>query len=93
MVFKLDEYYIKIHKCDSGYDYSIYDYDYELIDGGVYENLEYKIYDVLKDIIIDNRLFIDNKDIKIVDYKEFDEIIEEKEMLKFNILSIRNSTT
>lgn len=35
--------YILMHECDEGYDYSILDEQYHLLDGGVYDNLDITI--------------------------------------------------
>lgn len=45
--------FIAIQTCDDGYDYSIYDTDYQLLDGGVYDNPDISIEDVLDDILED----------------------------------------
>lgn len=37
-VFKISDRYIEMHQTDGGYDYSIYDQEYHLLDGGMYES-------------------------------------------------------
>lgn len=49
----IPEGYVCIQKCDEGYDYSIYTKEYELKDGGVYDNPDISIIEALKDILSD----------------------------------------
>lgn len=37
-VFQIADRYIEMHQSDGGYDYSIYDAEYKLLDGGLYES-------------------------------------------------------
>lgn len=45
--------YILMHECDEGYDYSILDEQYHLLDGGVYDNLDITIQRAMNMIIAD----------------------------------------
>lgn len=47
------ECYIGIQTCTEGYDYSIFDVDYNLLDGGVYDDLNISINEALKNILED----------------------------------------
>ena len=48
--YKLGDRYISIQRTDEGFDYSIYDEGYHLLDGGVLEDLDISIGEVLKQI-------------------------------------------
>ncbi len=48
--YKLGDRYISIQKTEGGYDYSIFDAGYGLLDGGVYDNEDISIQDVLRTI-------------------------------------------
>ena len=48
--YKLGDRYISIQRTDEGFDYSIYDETYHLLDGGVLENPDISIGEVLKQI-------------------------------------------
>ena len=48
--YKLGDRYISIHRTDEGFDYSIYDETYHLLDGGVLEDPDITIGEVLKQI-------------------------------------------
>ena len=48
--YKLGDRYISIQRTDEGYDYSIFDEDYHLLDGGVYDNPDMSIGEVLQEI-------------------------------------------
>lgn len=37
-VFRIADRYIEMHQTDGGYDYSVYDAEYKLLDGGLYES-------------------------------------------------------
>lgn len=45
--------YFSIQTCEEGYDYSIYDKDYKLLDGGIYDNPDISIHQALHEIITD----------------------------------------
>ncbi len=47
--------YISIHEVDDGYDYTIYDWNYKELDGGVYDNPDISIREALNEIITDLR--------------------------------------
>ena len=49
--FKLGDRYISIQRTDGGYDYSIFDEGYRLLDGGVYDNPDAGMGAVLQEII------------------------------------------
>ena len=40
MAFSVKDKFVSIQTCTDGYDYSVFDADYKLIDGGVYDNLD-----------------------------------------------------
>ena len=48
--YKLGNRYISIQKTKEGYDYSIYDEGYRLLDGGVYDNPDVSIGEVMQEI-------------------------------------------
>lgn len=50
---KVADRYISIQECDDGWDYSIYDTGYRLLDGGVYDDPELSIREVFDDIFED----------------------------------------
>lgn len=58
-----------IQTCEEGYDYSIFDAEYKLLDGGMYDNPDISIHAALKDILED--LGISEQDeLVTVDYEE-----------------------
>lgn len=66
--------YIGIQRCDEGYDYSIYDDIYGLVDGGVYDNPDVSIYSVFKNIKED--YCRDTYSFKKVDYEQLMDNVE-----------------
>ncbi len=55
LAFQIADRFISIQEVDGGYDYSIMGADYKEIDGGVYDNPDVSIREVLDDILTDLR--------------------------------------
>ena len=72
MAFAINDKYVSIQCCAGGYDYSIYNADYSLIDGGVYDNPDISIHAAIKDILEDMGVKATDKRIP-VDYEELTE--------------------
>lgn len=53
LAFAIADRYVSIQICEDGYDYSIFDENYRLLDGGVYDNPEISIKAALHDIVED----------------------------------------
>lgn len=53
MAIRIADRIISIHEVDAGYDYSIMDCEYREIDGGIYDDPEADIEEVLNDIVED----------------------------------------
>lgn len=53
MAVAIADLYVSIQTCEEGYDYSIYDKNYKLLDGGVYDNPDISIHQALHEIITD----------------------------------------
>ena len=78
--------FIYIQVCDDGFDYSIYDETYRLLDGGMYDNLEKSITDTLKeileDLILNERIcgkVSRNSAVSLLNSEEFRESVAETE--------------
>ena len=89
MAFSIDDKFVSIQTCEDGYDYSIYDANYKLLDGGVYDNPDISIYAALKDILED--IGVTERDERIpVDYEELiekGEAVEKAEIAARHIVS------
>ena len=83
MAFSIKDKYVSIQTCTGGYDYSVFDADYRLIDGGVYDNPDISIYAALKDVLEDFGLSEQDKRI-LVDYEELMEKTEAVEREQLN---------
>ena len=83
MAFFIKDKYVSIQTCTEGYDYSVFDADYKLIDGGVYDNPDISIHAVLKDILEEFGLSEQDKRIP-VDYEELMEKTEAVEREQLN---------
>ena len=83
MAFSIKDKYVSIQTCTEGYDYSVFDADYRLIDGGVYDNPDISIYAALKDVLEDFGLSEQDKRIP-VDYEELMEKTEAVEREQLN---------
>jgi ribosomal protein S17E len=53
LAVKVGDFYVSIHESDEGLDYSIFDADYHLIDGGVTDDPNISIHEALKQVIED----------------------------------------
>ena len=51
MAFSIKDKFVSIQTCTEGYDYSVFDADYKLVDGGVYDNPDISIHAALKDVL------------------------------------------
>ena len=69
MAFSIKDKFVSIQTCTEGYDYSVFDTDYKLIDGGVYDNPNISIHAALKDVLEDFGLSEQDERIP-VDYEE-----------------------
>lgn len=83
MAFSIKDKFVSIQTCTEGYDYSVFDADYKLIDGGVYDNPDISIYAALKDVLEDFGLSEQDKRIP-VDYEELMEKTEAVEREQLN---------
>ena len=53
MAYEVGERYFAIQRTEEGYDYSFYDEDFRLMDGGVYENDEISIEEAAEELLED----------------------------------------
>ncbi len=83
MAFSIKDKFVSIQTCSEGYDYSVFDTDYKLIDGGVYDNPDISIHAALKDVLEDFGLSEQDKRIP-VDYEELMEKTEAVEREHLN---------
>ncbi len=86
IAYEVENRYVGIQVCDDGYDYSIYDENYTLLDGGVYDNPDV-CFRVATFDILDNML----EDVKLcgsvsresyfmrIDYEELMEKVQKRE--------------
>ena len=72
MAFAINDKFVSIQCCEGGYDYSIYNADYSLFDGGIYDNPDISIHAALKDILEDMGVKATDKRIPM-DYEELTE--------------------
>lgn len=80
--------YISIQTCTDGYDYSIYDEGYRLLDGGIYDNPDISIREALHEIITDVKetmldsqagAYFQEDEAAAIDYDELQEKVELRE--------------
>lgn len=85
MAFSIKDKYVSIQTCTEGYDYSVFDADYKLIDGGVYDNPDISIHAALKDILEEFGLSEQDKRIPV----NYEELMEKTEAVECEQLSER----
>lgn len=81
VAYAFGEMFLSIQECDEGYDYSIYDKEYKLLDGGIYENQTCTIWEAAKDILDEDK-GKDLGDVQFVDYEELEEKTERKNRIQ-----------
>lgn len=88
LAFSAGDRFVSIQICDDGYDYSIFNADYTLFDGGVYDDTEISIHAALKEVLEDIGVK-DQKELVPVDYDELMEKTEaaEQAQIHANIVS------
>lgn len=69
LAYQMGDFYFSIQTVDDGYDYSIYDKDYNLLDGGVYDDPDISIFKAM-DRILEDEPAIDFSIAQTVDYEE-----------------------
>ena len=85
MAFSIKDKFVSIQTCTEGYDYSVFDTDYKLIDGGVYDNPDISIHAALKDVLEDFGLSEQDKRIPV----DYEELMEKTEAVERERLSER----
>jgi len=85
MAFSIKDKFVSIQTCMEGYDYSVFDADYKLIDGGVYDNPDISIHAALKDVLEDFGLSEQDKRIPV----DYEELMEKTEAVEREQLSKR----
>lgn len=84
LAYKVDDLYISMFTVDDGYDYSILDKDYNLLDGGQLDNPNFTIYEALNEVADQFGTFPFEliEGAEKVDFKELIEKAENVEMSK-----------
>ena len=75
---KVGDYFIGIQEAEEGYDYSIYRHDHSLLDGGIYDNPEETMVNVLR-FIVEDDLKLNLEHAEVIDYETLMEKVEEVE--------------
>ena len=78
MAFAIGDKFVSIQFCEGGYDYSIFNSDYSLVDGGVYDNPDISIHAALKDILEDSGVKATDERIPV----DYEELIEKGEAVE-----------
>ena len=78
LAYEVGELYFSIQETEGCYDYSIYDKDYNLLDGGVYDDPDISIYEAMDSIVEDDVVngiaaLKDRANIKQINYDELTE--------------------
>lgn len=77
VAYRIGDQYFAIQVATEGYDYSFYDKEYKLMDGGILDNPDISMREAIQDILEDERL--DQLERIPVDYDELQEKAEEVE--------------
>lgn len=74
LAYEFADRYLMLQECDEGYDYTFYDKDYKLMDGGAYDNPDIKLHEALHIILTDDPFSQGER--KIIDYRELEEKVD-----------------
>ncbi len=74
LAYQTEKGYFSIQTVSEGYDYTIYNRDFQEIDGGVYDDPDISIHEVMETILRDE--MISPAGCKVMDYEEFQEKAE-----------------
>lgn len=77
IAYETEERYLYIQISDEGYDYTLYDKEYDEIDGGVYDDWDKPIKEVIEDILSEND--ISSEKYHVIDCEKFLEELEGRE--------------
>lgn len=80
--------YLAIQTCEDGYDYTFYDQNYQVQDGGQLDNPELSMLEVRKELLTDMGLTA--VDLRAVPFDEIIERAEQAEVKKFSVLDKLN---
>lgn len=84
LAFKIEDEYLAIQECDDGFDYTFFDGEYNLVDGGVYDDVEVNIYQAINEILEPEKGFAlwETENVIQVNYQELMENTDNVEMAK-----------
>lgn len=85
VAYSFEDKFLSIHECEEGYDYSIYNSNYEEIDGGVYDDPNLTIYEAIQEAFILEELkfpITANEGVLEVDFTELTEKADNVAMSK-----------
>lgn len=75
LAYRINNKYLAIHDCNDGFDYTFYDKNYNLLDGGIYDDIEINIYEAIHEVAeFENGFSIWNREnVEQVDFEELTE--------------------
>ena len=74
IAYRIGEQYFSIQHTEEGFDYSFYDENYHLMDGGVLENPDYTIREAIDELLEDDNLTFE--DCEVINYDDLMEQVE-----------------
>ncbi len=94
LAFEYDKRYISIFEVDDGYEYSIIDENFNILDGGIYDDIETSIDDAVKEILLGEGESLKNdlSNLKKVDFKKLMEKASEVESEKIKKIKLDKDT-
>lgn len=74
---------LAIQTCDDGYDYTLFDSDFNEIDGGQLDNPDMSMIEIRNEILADYKL--EHRDLRAMVYEDVMELAEQKAMQAFSV--------
>ena len=86
LAYKIGDKYFAIQKIEEGYDYTFYTFDYDEIDGGVYDNPDISMRQAMEDILEDEDMSLENA--VPVDYEDLMAEVEEADERRMQLTQL-----
>lgn len=86
LAYKIDDKYFVIQRTEEGYDYTFYAFDYDGIDGGVYDNPDISMRQAMEDILENENMSL--KNVVPVDYEDLMAEVEEADERRMQLTQL-----
>lgn len=83
IAYRVEDMYFTIQHTEEGFDYTFYDADFHLLDGGVLDNPDYTITEAIDELLEDDDLSFEQ--CEVINYEDFMEQVEAVETVQIEV--------